>query len=350
MAIAIRKPTSLGEIINWSEALTGAAIAAGIAIAVALALHTLIFTLLGRLTRLSKSTSDEIILQRLRGPTRWLMAAISVSIAEENNAVLKLLWDEVSRFVVPGLLGWLAFAGVGAFARAMDARAQEDTNLATSRSRRTRIAIVARALRFVVVLLTVGLMLFAVPGVKAIGASLLASAGLVGLAVGAAAQPALRSLVAGIQIALTEPIRIGDFVVVENESGRVEDIRLSYVVVRTGDERRVIVPTAKFLDASFQNWTRVGGGITGSVNLPVKPDADIDAIRAEFLRLIATCPEWDQRSASLQVAEARVGSIDLKLVMSAKGPTSLGTLRLAVREAMLAWLRKEMPDALCNDA
>jgi hypothetical protein len=175
----------------------------------------------------------------------------------------------------------------------------------------------------------------------------MASAGLIGLAFGAAAQPALKSLIAGLQLALTEPVRIGDFVVVEGESGRVEDIRLSYVVIRTADERRLIVPTTKFLDSSFQNWTRVGG-ITGSVVLPVMPGFPFAPIRAAYEALLAAQPTWDQRTGVLLVSEARVGFVELKLVMSAADPTALAELRQTIREAMLEWLRQDMPEALCR--
>jgi small-conductance mechanosensitive channel len=129
----------------------------------------------------------------------------------------------------------------------------------TARTRTTQITILARSAGGVIIFVTIAMILLGFPAVRHVGATLIASAGLFGLAIGAAAQPALKSLVAGIQIAMTQPIRIGDFVVVDSESGRVEDIRLSYVVVRTGDERRLIIPTTKFLDTTFQNWTRVGG-------------------------------------------------------------------------------------------
>jgi hypothetical protein len=165
--------------------------------------------------------------------------------------------------------------------------------------------------------------------------------------VGAAAQPALKSLIAGLQIAVTEPIRIGDFVVVDGERGRVEDIRLSYVVVRTGDERRLIVPTVKFLDTTFQNWTRVEGNM-GAVLLPVKPGFAIAPIRSAYLAALARDEDWDQRHAELLVSEARVGSVELKLLMTAAGPAELARLQAAMREAMLEWLRVEQPDALCD--
>jgi len=217
---------------------------------------------------------------RMRQPLRWAMVAVAISVAAESSAVIERAWNALGRFVVPALFGWVIFALVKAFAKVMTTRAEANESDEIARSRTTRITILSRTIGFLIVFVTVALVLFAIPAVRNVGTTLLASAGVATLAVGAAAQPALKSLIAGIQIALTEPIRIGDFVVIEGESGRVEDIRLSYVVIRTGDERRLIVPTVKFLDSSFQNWTRVGGGITGSVVLPVLPGADIAAIRS----------------------------------------------------------------------
>jgi len=182
--------------------------------------------------------------------------------------------------------------------------------------------------------------------VRNIGVTLMASAGLATLAVGAAAQPALKSLIAGFQMALTEPIRIGDLVVMEGESGRIEDINLTYVVIRTGDERRLIVPTSKFLDTSFQNWTRVSGGLTGSVVLPIMPGQPIGPIREAYLKLLAERKDWDKRTGELQVWDVKADAVELKLVMSAKDPAALTRLRLDMREAMIEWLRETMPDAL----
>jgi hypothetical protein len=151
-------------------------------------------------------------------------------------------------------------------------------------------------------------------------------------------------------MALTEPIRIGDLIVIEGESGRVEDIRMTYVVVRTADERRLIVPTAKFLETTFQNWTRVAGGLTGTVVLPILPGHEVAPIRAAFEALLAKLTDWDKRTGALQVAEVKADAIELRLVMSAKDPASLSRLRFAVREAMVEWLRVEMPEALRKEA
>ncbi|WP_309621481.1 mechanosensitive ion channel domain-containing protein [Novosphingobium sp.] len=337
------------KVIDLSALLTRAAIHAGIAVGIAVALHFMMFALLGRAARMSASESDDLVFARIKRPILYAMVAIAISVAAEGNALIARVWELTGRFIEPALMGWVLFALVKAFAQAMEARTEAYQDELAARSRRTRIAIFSRTAGFVIVFVTVALVLFGIPAVRNIGTTLLASAGLATLAIGAAAQPALKSLIAGMQIALTEPIRIGDYIVVEGESGRVEDIRLSYVVIRTGDERRLIVPTAKFLDGSFQNWTRAGGGITGSVVLPIKPGFPLADIRAAYESLLAANADWDQRTGSLHVSEINVGSIELKLVMSAKGPTALNRLRPAMREAMLEWLREHMADALCDD-
>ena len=250
---------------------------------------------------------------------------------------------------MPALVGWVLLSLMGTVTEILQGRAAELDDDIAARTSHTRITLLSRATGFVIVVLTAGMIMLDLPGVRHIGATLLASAGLIGLAFGAAAQPALKSLIAGLQLALTEPVRIGDMVVVEGESGRVEDIHLSYVVIRTVDERRLIVPTTKFLDSSFQNWTRVGG-ITGSVLLPVRPGVAIAPIRAAFEQLLAGQAHWDKRTGQLVVWEARVGSVELKLVMSAADPGALAELRTTMREAMLEWLRQELPDALCQQS
>jgi len=336
-------------LLGWSHALTTSLVHAAIAAGLALALHLILFAVLDRLVRLSSSPSDDIVVKRLRQPSRWSLVAIALAIARESDPGLSAFWEQVGRFVVPALMGWVAWSLVKAFAAVLEERAGRNEDEVATRSRRTRITVLARSASFLIVTVTVALVLFGIPGVRNIGVTLLASAGMVTLVLGVAAQPALKSLIGGIQIALTEPVRIGDFVVVDGESGRVEDIRLSLVVIRTGDERRLIVPTSKFLDAPFQNWTRSGGGITGSVVLPISPGHAVAPIRAAYMALLEGQEDWDRRTGSLQVAELRPGVVELKLVMSAKGPTSLHRLRSTVREAMLEWLREEMPEALVTD-
>lgn len=337
---------SVDEVLHWAEKGTSAAIVAGIALVFAFLVHFALFAVLDRIARLSPTHSDDVVVDRLRQPLRWSLVAVCISLAAENQPMLAQIWGSMARFVVPALLGWVAFALVKAFAVVMSDRAGLSDDELAVRSRRTRIAILSRSLGFVIVFVTVALMLLGIPGVRNVGVTLMASAGVATLAVGAAAQPALKSLIAGIQMALSEPIRIGDLVVIEGETGRVEDIRMTYVVIRTADERRIIVPTARFLETSFQNWTRVAGGLTGNVVLPIVPGHPIAPIRAAFEALLKDQADWDKRIGALQVSELKVDHLELKLVLSAADPAALTRLRLAMREAMVEWLRVEMPEAL----
>ena len=208
------------------------------------------------------------------------------------------------------------------------------------------MAVLSRIATFAIVVITVGLMLFSIPSVRTIGTTMLASAGIAALAIGAAAQPALKSLIAGIQVALTEPMRIGDLVKVDGEAGRVEEIRMSFVTVRTWDERLIIVPTSRFLDESFENWSRSNEELTGPVFLHLDPIANVTPIRAEFERFVSEHQLFDGRNLALLMTEAYPESVELRLTMSAATIADLWTLRCETREHMLEWLRENQPDAL----
>lgn len=339
----------LDPLLHRAGWLADAAIPAGIAATIALAAHFVLFALFARVARISQDTADDEIVAALREPARWSLVAVAISVAAEGSPGLALVWQNLARFVVPALLGWTAFALIHALAAAINTRPELSSDEIVARSRRTRVAILSRSAGFVIVVITVALILLGIPGVRQIGVTLMASAGIAALTVGAAAQPALKSLIAGLQMAITEPVRIGDLVVIDRETGRVEDIRMSYVVIRTADERRIIVPTSRFLDTTFQNWTRVSGGLGGSVTIPIRPGHPIAPIRDAYLAELRQRAEWDGRQGALAVTEAQVGAVELKLLMSAATPADLEALRLAMREAMLEWLRLNVPDALCTE-
>jgi len=147
-------------------------------------------------------------------------------------------------------------------------------------------------------------------------------------------------------MALTEPIRIGDMVKVDGETGRVEEIRMTFVVVRVWDERVLVVPTGKFFEESFENWSRSGDQLTGTVMLNLDPIADVPPIRQAFLDFLNEHPLWDHRDAAALVVDAHPESIALRLSMTAASIGDLWDLRCAVREHMLQWLRENQPVAL----
>jgi small-conductance mechanosensitive channel len=324
-----------------------AVLIAAIGVAVALTIHHVLYRLLDRLARASESKVDDIVVKALRSPTRYAMIAVGLAFEARLSALIAEVWDKLGGFLMPALIGWIALSGLNAFVQASALEGETATDN-KARRRRTRLAIFARIGGFLIVFVTVGLMLLSIPGVRDVGLTLMASAGLAGLAVGAAAQPALKSLIAGLQMALTEPINIGDLVVVDGESGRVEDIKTTHVVLRTWDERHVVVPTIKFLESTFQNWTRDGGELTGTVMLHLDPLAEIAPLRAEFERQVASHPLWDRRSASLMVTESSATSIEVRLAMTAADPGNLFNLRCAIREAMLAWIREHQPLAIAR--
>ncbi|MGX7951486.1 mechanosensitive ion channel family protein [Tsuneonella sp. HG249] len=334
---------------DWSAMIHAAVYFAG-AILFAAVAHRIIFAMLERIAARTETEVDGLVIDQLRSPARWAFAALALGAASQADRSIDAFWRALAPFAVPALIGWIAYSIVCAFTAVLERRADASTELASTRSRKTRIAILSRTVTFVVVVVTVGLMLLAIPVVRQVGVTLMASAGIAALFVGAAAQPALKSLIAGLQMAITEPIRIGDLVAIDGQTGRVEEIRMSFVVLRLWDERTAIVPTSRFLDTTFENWTRANEVLTGAVLLHLDPSTEVAPLRAEFERFVAMQPQWDKRTAKAVVNEARAGSIEVRLAVSAASVAELGDLRFALREHILEWLRREQPKALLSPA
>jgi len=333
---------------NWTldwNAIAAAALFLLAGVAVAYLLYRVLFAVVARLTSMSESELDDVLIRRIRSPVKWSFIAIGVTMAAQADESLFTVWEPLAQFLRPALLGWIAYNVVRGLTAMLELQLADADPVAV-RSRRTRIAVLSRVATFAIIVITIGLMLFAIPSVRSIGTTMLASAGLAALAIGAAAQPALKSLIAGMQIAITEPMRIGDLVKVDGEAGRVEQIKMSFVTVRTWDERIIIVPTSRFLDESFENWSRQNENLTGPVFLHLDPIADIDPIRAEFERYLGAHQLFDGRNGVLLVTEAYPESVELRLAMSANTIGELWQLRCAVREHMLKWIRENMEEAL----
>ncbi|MEL7781727.1 mechanosensitive ion channel domain-containing protein [Citromicrobium bathyomarinum] len=322
------------------------AAALGIAVVLALAVHRVAFVLLRRASTHGPAKYGQPIFDAVRGPSRWLAVAIAISAVAERVPAIRPAWDALSDFIAPVIFGWLALAFVQGASLAHERRMETRLDPIHMRSRKTRIEIFRRTASSLIIVITIALVLLSIPGVRQVGVTLMASAGLAALAIGAAAQPALKSLIAGIQMALTEPIRIGDMVKVDGEVGRVEEIRMTFVVVRIWDERVLVVPTGKFFEESFENWSRSADRLTGIVMLNLDPIADVEPIRQAFLAFLAEHALWDERDAAALVVDAHPESIALRLSMTAASIGDLWTLRCEVREYMLQWLRENQPVAL----
>lgn len=327
---------------DWGEVV----LVCAIAVAAALLLHWIVFRLASRLTARTPSQADDVLIRRLANPARVAASVIALAYAAQSYPVLDAIWQQIGGFVMPLLLGWLGIAIMRAFIEAMSIHA--DISVADNlraRRRRTRLAVLGRIATFIIVFVVAALMMLSIPGVRDIGMTLIASAGLAGLALGAAAQPALRSLIAGTQMALTEPINIDDVVIVEGEWGRIEDIRTTYVVVRIWDDRRLVVPTTYFLEKPFQNWTKTTSELLGTVTLQLDPAARVGPLRQEFERLVRENSKWDGRVGKLQVTETAAEAKEVRLLVSARDASLLFDLRCDLREALLEWLADNEPEA-----
>lgn len=210
----------------------------------------------------------------------------------------------------------------------------------------TQAKVLARALTVLIIMIGTGLAMTTLPLLRQIGTSLLASAGVAGLVIGFAARPVLTNLLAGIQLALTQPIRLEDVVIVEKEWGHIEEITGTYVVVRIWDQRRMVVPLQWFIEHPFQNWTRTSSEILGTVNLWVDYQLPLDPIRKEVERLCYLAPEWDQRVCVVQVVDANERAMQIRILVSAADAGKSWDLRCKIREGTIDFIQREYPDCL----
>lgn len=341
------------DMANWFAPLPDWTVTVIVAVAALIAgwiFHIAAFALLHRLSRRTEIAGDNILVERSRRPSLALILFMILAIVLRARGVdgpAAGWWDIASGLALPALLAWLLIALLRASYAIVEVRSDisVDDNL-DARRRRTRVGIFVRIGIFVVIFITTGLMLLNIPGVRSVGLSLLASAGIAGLAIGAAAQPALKNVIAGMQLAFTEPIRIDDAVFIENEWGWIEEIRLTYVVVKLWDERRLIVPVSRVLEQSFQNWTYKRADMLGSIFLWLDPMADIDRLRAHFEKVVKAEPLFNGKAQVLQVTDSKPDAIEIRMLATADTSPKAWDLRCAIREKMLAFLRDQMPNAL----
>jgi small-conductance mechanosensitive channel len=215
-----------------------------------------------------------------------------------------------------------------------------------SRKVYTQYNILERILIFIIIIISVGIVLMLFESVRSVGVSIFASAGIAGLIIGLAAQKALGSILAGLQIAITQPIRLDDVVIVENEWGWIEEINLTYVVVRIWDKRRLVVPSTFFLDRPFQNWTRTSADILGTVFIYTDYSIPFEPLRKELTRLLESNPNWDGKVNVLQVTDSKENTLEIRALMSSPTSPQAWDLRVYVREKLVEFIQREYPQCL----
>jgi small-conductance mechanosensitive channel len=247
-----------------------------------------------------------------------------------------------------GLTGWLIAAVVlGIFDGLRTRYSWKDMrdNLMARRIS-TQLRVFRNAALFIVVVLTLIAMAMAVPGLRTLGISLFASAGVAGLVMGMAARPALSNLLAGMQLALTQPIRLDDVVIIKGEWGRIEEINATFVVVLIWDQRRLIVPLSYFIENPFENWTHSSSELLGTVFLYLDYTAPLEALREELQRIAKASPLWDKRVCEVQVTDSKEHTLEVRALISAADAGTLWALRCETREKLIYFLQQRYPQCL----
>jgi small-conductance mechanosensitive channel len=324
------------------------AVLIAVALAAGIAVHALLRLVVRRTMR--DTGTLRTILKRVDAPARLLLPLLAITIVIEHVRI-DAAWlaglAHIASLAVIAAFTWFAFGIVAGVQAAIASRnlIEVEDNLQARRIL-TQTRVLSRVAMALIVMIGAAAMLMTFPGAREIGASLLASAGLVGVVAGFAARPVLGNLLAGVQIALTQPIRLDDVVIVEGEWGRIEEITGSYVVVHIWDERRLVVPLEYFISKPFQNWTRTTSRIVGSVFVWVDYALPVEPLRAELRRLCEGAKEWDRRVCVLQVTDANERAMQLRALVSSTGSAQNWDLRCIVREGLVAYIAREHPDAL----
>jgi small-conductance mechanosensitive channel len=291
-----------------------------------------------------------LLVDRCEGPTCALLVLMALSAALPAAPFSAHVDAIIGHLLLAAFVAIIGWSGINTLNLAADIymqRLQLDVsdNL-TARTHATQIGILRGAAKTLIGLITIAAMLMTSASVRQYGVSLFASAGAAGLIVGLAARPLLSNLLAGIQIAITQPIRVEDAVIVQNEFGWIERIASTYVVVRIWDLRRMIVPLSYFIEQPFQNWTHQSADLLGSVFLYVDYSVPVDEIRAQLNKIVAADERWDNKVAGVQMTDLPTNMVELRVLVSARNAGQLFDLRCAVREALVAWLYANYPRAL----
>jgi small-conductance mechanosensitive channel len=326
-----------------------AVMATAFAVVLALVIHGLIFRLARRALAARHPFLDSILIQ-MRRPLRFAFILLALNIAAAAAPIGPPVGPIMARALQVALiafLGWMSVTAIniGAVLYLQRFNITTADNL-LARKHVTQVRILRGALNTLIVVIATAAALMTFQQVRQFGVSLFASAGIAGIVVGLAARPMLSNLIAGLQLAITQPIRIDDAVIVEGEFGNIEEITSTYVVVRLWDWRRMIVPLTNFIEKPFQNWTREGAQIIGSVTLYLDYSAPVDQVREKVSGIARESKLWDGQVIGVQVTDCKEETIEVRVLVSAQTSGAAFDLRCEVREKLIDFLQREYPQAL----
>lgn len=334
---------------NWTSVAWSAGIL-GIAIVCSLVIRAIVFWFLRRLAARKGDVLFHSLVRHGARPTKWIfpfLASLCVipGLPLPHLAVIALA--HITSIGLIASLAWLIILLVDVTSDIITGRYSLDVadNL-TARRIQTQFGMLHKVVIFLVVVIALAIILMTFPAIRNIGDSLLASAGLASLVVGLAAKGTLSNLVAGIQIAFTQPFRIGDAVVVDSEWGWIEEIGTMFVVIRIWDLRRLVLPLSYFLEHSFQNWTRTSADLLGHCYIYADYTVQVDPLREELRRICESTKLWGGKVCVLQVSDCEPTNLQLRALMDARNSGDAWDLRCLVREKMVDFIQKNYPGSL----
>lgn len=320
------------------------AIAAGIIVSI------IAFFIIKKIVRYSLSDNAWVILSKLKYPVTMLITLLLLTIVlpflNFTEGLTIIVRHIITIFYIISF-SWIMIQAVriSRILLLMKYDIEAKDNL-QARKVYTQFRILQQLLITLIVILAIAVALMTFDRVKQLGVSLLASAGLAGLIIGFAAQKSIGNVIAGLQIALTQPIRLDDVVIVEGEWGKIEEITLTYVVVKIWDERRLVLPINYFIENPFQNWTRTSSQILGTIYLYTDYRMPVEPIRKELSKILSATKHWDKRVDVLQVTDAKENVLELRALVSASDASTAWDLRVFTREKLIEFIQREYPQYL----
>ena len=306
--------------------------------------------LLRSLATRTEAAWDDVLLPFVGKALRLILPMLALILGTPALAVSEgaqqIVQNAVSLALI-GTIGFILMQFVDAMAQLVLSRYSLDVaDNRVARGVYTQVMVLKKIAVGVIAVFAIASMLMVFQSVRQLGTAMIASAGVAGIVIGFAAQKSLGTLLAGFQIAMTQPIRIDDVVIVEGEWGRIEEITLTYVVVCIWDLRRLVVPITYFIEKPFQNWTRTSADILGTVFLQVDYDVPVDAVRQELTRILEASPHWDRKANVLQVTDAKERTLELRALASSSDASKSWDLRCEMREKLVAFIQKNYPGSL----
>jgi small-conductance mechanosensitive channel len=338
-----------GYLENWGS-VGWPVVVLAISVGVGIVAYHLFFMVVSRMSRRTPTVLDDSFSRNCRGPLRVLFPVLAVALLIPSSGISQANLETIKHWLslgIIGSIGWLLVRGTNILQDfILDRFKIDEKDNLKARRIYTQFQIFKKIAMFVVGLLAFATMLMTFDKVRQVGTTILASAGIMGIVIGLATQRTIGTIFAGLQIAITQPIRVDDVVVVENEWGRIEEITFTYVVVRIWDLRRLVLPITYFIEKPFQNWTRVSAHILGTVFLHVDYTVPVQAVREELYEILRNSNLWDGRTWGLQVTDATERTLELRALMSARDASNAWDLRCHVREKLIEFLQKTYPQSL----